>query len=112
MPSNAPLRLAVIGSGPAGCYLAQSILRARPAAEVTLFDRLPSPYGLVRYGVPADPQHTQPIIPPSQRPLPDSRATSKSEPKSASPSSARHSTRSCWHPVWPATALWTPRGAA
>lgn len=73
MPSNAPLRLAVIGSGPAGCYLAQSILRARPAAEVTLFDRLPSPYGLVRYGVAADHQHTKSIIRQFERLFADSR---------------------------------------
>ena len=56
-----PFRLAVIGSGPAGCYLAQSVLRAHPNTEVTLFDRLASPYGLVRYGVAADHQHTKAI---------------------------------------------------
>lgn len=61
MPSTATLQLAIIGSGPSGCYLAQSILRARPETEITIFDRLPSPYGLIRYGVAADHQHTKAI---------------------------------------------------
>jgi len=61
MPSGAPLRLAVVGSGPGGCFLAQAILRDVPDAEITVFDRLPSPYGLIRYGVAADHQHTKAI---------------------------------------------------
>jgi ferredoxin--NADP+ reductase len=61
MPSTKIFRLAVIGSGPAGCYLAQSVLRAAPDAEITIFDRLASPFGLVRYGVAADHQHTKAI---------------------------------------------------
>lgn len=55
------LRVAVIGSGPSGCYLTQSLLRGAPGAEITLFDRLPSPFGLIRYGVAADHQHTKRI---------------------------------------------------
>lgn len=58
---DVPLQFAVVGSGPAGCFLAQSILRALPDARLTVFDRLPSPYGLVRYGVAADHQHTKSI---------------------------------------------------
>ncbi|UOR02684.1 hypothetical protein MUN77_05065 [Leucobacter allii] len=54
-------QIAVVGSGPSGCYLAQAILRALPAAELTIFDRLVSPFGLVRYGVAADHQHTKAI---------------------------------------------------
>lgn len=61
MPSPTTPKIAVIGSGPAGCYLAQSLLRAVPGCEITLFDRLASPYGLVRYGVAADHQHTKAI---------------------------------------------------
>ncbi|MFC5337165.1 FAD-dependent oxidoreductase [Leucobacter denitrificans] len=61
MPSDLSPRLAVIGSGPAGCYFAQSVLRGAPKAEVTIFDRLASPFGLVRYGVAADHQHTKAI---------------------------------------------------
>ncbi len=50
-----PLRVAVIGSGPSGFYVVQSLLRdATFDIRVDLFDRLPSPYGLVRYGVAPD----------------------------------------------------------
>lgn len=58
---SAPRRIAIVGSGPSGCYLAQSLLRGSPGAEVTIFDRLASPYGLIRYGVAADHQHTKAI---------------------------------------------------
>ena len=51
------LRVAVIGAGPAGIYASDILLKeAEGAHEVTidLFDRLPAPYGLVRYGVAPD----------------------------------------------------------
>ena len=52
-----PLRVAVVGAGPAGFYAAEHLLR-RPdlVVEVDLFDRLPTPYGLVRAGVAPDHQ--------------------------------------------------------
>ena len=52
-----PLRVALIGAGPAGFYVAEHLLR-RPdlVVEVDLFDRLPTPYGLVRAGVAPDHQ--------------------------------------------------------
>ncbi|MBP1327377.1 ferredoxin--NADP+ reductase [Leucobacter exalbidus] len=53
--------VAIVGSGPAGCYFAQSLLRSVPESTVTLFDRLVSPFGLIRYGVAADHQHTKAI---------------------------------------------------
>lgn len=46
--------IAIVGSGPSGCYLAQALRKEWPQAEITLFDRLPVPYGLVRYGVAPD----------------------------------------------------------
>lgn len=46
--------IAIIGSGPSGCYIAQALRREWQDAEVTLIDRLPVPYGLVRYGVAPD----------------------------------------------------------
>lgn len=55
------LKVAVVGSGPSGCYLAQGLLRALSTATITIFDRLASPYGLIRYGVAADHQHTKAI---------------------------------------------------
>ncbi|MDT0610552.1 FAD-dependent oxidoreductase [Streptomyces lancefieldiae] len=48
------LRVAVVGSGPSGCYTAQSLVQLSPEAHVDVLDRLPCPYGLVRYGVAPD----------------------------------------------------------
>ncbi|MFF8032957.1 FAD-dependent oxidoreductase [Streptomyces sp. NPDC016626] len=48
------LRVAVIGSGPSGCYTAQSLVQQHPRVRVDVLDRLPCPYGLVRYGVAPD----------------------------------------------------------
>ncbi|GAB13279.1 putative ferredoxin--NADP(+) reductase [Arthrobacter globiformis NBRC 12137] len=53
--------LAIVGSGPAGCYLAQTLRRSLPDAEITIFERLASPFGLVRYGVAPDHQGTKSI---------------------------------------------------
>ncbi|WP_157983382.1 NAD(P)-binding protein, partial [Nocardiopsis sp. TNDT3] len=54
----APLRVAVIGSGPAGVYAADALTRQRRVpVRVDVMDRLPTPYGLVRYGV--APDHTK-----------------------------------------------------
>ncbi|MFN2469516.1 MAG: FAD-dependent oxidoreductase [Gaiellaceae bacterium] len=49
-----PLRVAVVGSGPAGFYAASALLTADPPAEVDMYDRLPTPWGLVRLGVAPD----------------------------------------------------------
>ncbi|MEU0971345.1 FAD-dependent oxidoreductase [Streptomyces sp. NPDC005917] len=48
------LRVAVVGSGPSGCYTAQSLVQLDPTVVVDVLDRLPCPYGLVRYGVAPD----------------------------------------------------------
>ncbi|MGW0337513.1 FAD-dependent oxidoreductase [Streptomyces sp. NPDC003011] len=48
------LRVAVVGSGPSGCYTAQSLVQLDPEVLVDVLDRLPCPYGLVRYGVAPD----------------------------------------------------------
>src|SRR6187549_1714968 len=53
--SAAPLRVAVVGSGPAGFYAAGALLASDdPPVEVDLLDRLPTPWGLVRLGVAPD----------------------------------------------------------
>ncbi|MFJ9737131.1 FAD-dependent oxidoreductase [Streptomyces sp. NPDC101166] len=49
------LRVAVVGSGPSGVYTAQSLVQMDQEVLVDVLDRLPCPYGLVRYGV--DPDH-------------------------------------------------------
>jgi ferredoxin--NADP+ reductase len=52
---SASLRVAVVGSGPAGFYTADALLKsADPAVAVDLLDRLPTPWGLVRLGVAPD----------------------------------------------------------
>src|SRR5687767_10900857 len=53
-PGN-PLRVAIVGSGPAGFYAAEHLLKHEDhVIEVDMFDRLPTPYGLVRAGVAPD----------------------------------------------------------
>jgi len=52
---DAKLRVAIIGSGPAGSYAAAHLLRhSAPELHVDLFERLPTPWGLVRAGVAPD----------------------------------------------------------
>jgi ferredoxin/flavodoxin---NADP+ reductase len=57
MPGGAedPLRVAIIGSGPSGFYAAGNLLKAKDIeVSVDVFDRLPTPWGLVRGGVAPD----------------------------------------------------------
>lgn len=52
-----PLRIAIIGAGPSGFYAADHLLKQSDlVVEVDMFDRLPTPYGLVRGGVAPDHQ--------------------------------------------------------
>ena len=52
---ESPLRVAIVGAGPSGFYAAEHILKDGDLhAQVDLFDRLPTPYGLVRGGVAPD----------------------------------------------------------
>jgi ferredoxin--NADP+ reductase len=48
------LRVAIVGSGPSGFYAAEQLQKKVPAVEIDMFDRLPTPYGLVRGGVAPD----------------------------------------------------------
>lgn len=60
MTEQRPLRVAVIGSGPAGVYAADLLTKAEDVAEgrvqvsIDIFDRYPAPFGLIRYGVAPD----------------------------------------------------------
>jgi adrenodoxin-NADP+ reductase len=49
-----PLRLAIIGSGPAGFYTAHRLMKQVQDAVVDMYEKLPVPYGLVRFGVAPD----------------------------------------------------------
>ena len=60
-------RIAIVGAGPAGCYTAQALRKALPEAELSVIDRLPAPYGLVRYGVAPDHQGTKSVTRQFQR---------------------------------------------
>jgi ferredoxin--NADP+ reductase len=51
---SGPLRVAVVGSGPAGFYAAGALLDAEVPFEVDMIERLPTPWGLVRLGVAPD----------------------------------------------------------
>ena len=52
--SAAPLRVAIVGAGPSGFYAAEHLLKQDRPVAVDLFDRLPTPFGLVRGGVAPD----------------------------------------------------------
>jgi len=58
------MRLAIVGAGPAGIYAADLMIKAERDFEVSidLFDLLPAPYGLVRYGVAPDHPRIKGII--------------------------------------------------
>jgi len=60
---NRPLRVAIVGSGPSGFYAAEALLKQKDVAlSVDMFDRLPTPYGLVRGGVAPDHQKIKAVI--------------------------------------------------
>lgn len=57
-----PVRAAIIGSGPSAFYAAEALIRSEPVVLVDMFERLPSPFGLVRSGVAPDhPKLKEPI---------------------------------------------------
>ncbi|MBB2940785.1 ferredoxin--NADP+ reductase [Actinoplanes lutulentus] len=57
-----PLRVAVIGAGPAGIYAADHLIKASETVTVDIFDKLPTPYGLIRYGVAPDHPRIKEIV--------------------------------------------------
>jgi ferredoxin--NADP+ reductase len=61
LPEDRPrLRVAVVGTGPAACYAVAQLVEVR-GVEVSVFERLPTPFGLVRAGVAPDHQQTKSI---------------------------------------------------
>jgi ferredoxin--NADP+ reductase len=54
MSNDRPLRVAVVGSGPAGFYAAEALFASGVPVEVDMYEALPAPFGLVRYGVAPD----------------------------------------------------------
>ena len=49
-----PARVAIVGSGPSGFYAADALIKAEQAVTIDMYDRLPTPFGLVRGGVAPD----------------------------------------------------------
>lgn len=60
MSSKSP-HIGIVGAGPSGCYLTDALGRRLPGARIDVFDRLPTPFGLVRGGVAPDHQGTKNI---------------------------------------------------
>lgn len=54
-------QIAIVGSGPSGCYIADMLAKKVDNSQVDIFDRLPTPFGLVRAGVAPDHQGTKNI---------------------------------------------------
>ncbi len=58
-----PLRVAIVGAGPTGFYAADALLKEKDiVVAVDMYDRLPTPYGLVRFGVAPDHQKIKSVI--------------------------------------------------
>lgn len=53
-PPRKKIQIAIIGSGPSGCFVATALTKQRPWIHVDIFERLPVPFGLSRYGVSPD----------------------------------------------------------
>jgi ferredoxin/flavodoxin---NADP+ reductase len=62
-------RIAVIGAGPSGLYAAAALLASKEPVDVEVLDRLPAPYGLVRYGVAPDHVKMKSVIRVLQKPF-------------------------------------------
>ena len=56
------LSVAIVGSGPAGFYTADSLLKADSECRIDIIDRLPTPYGLIRFGVAPDHEKTKNVM--------------------------------------------------
>ncbi|KAF3457909.1 hypothetical protein FNV43_RR02570 [Rhamnella rubrinervis] len=61
IPSH-PLRVCIVGSGPAGFFTAEKMLKTHQEVHVDIIDRLPTPFGLVRFGVAPDHPETKNVI--------------------------------------------------
>ena len=62
MTFDRPLRVAIVGAGPAGAYAADILTKAEIPTSIDIIERLPAPFGLVRYGVAPDHPRIKQII--------------------------------------------------
>lgn len=73
---STPMRVAVVGAGPAGMYVADALVYQKDVpVEVDVFDRLPTPFGLLRYGVAPDHLKMKSLSRALQRTLDDDRVS-------------------------------------
>jgi len=61
-PLDRPVRVAIVGAGPAGVYVADVLMKSSTDVSIDLFERQPAPYGLIRYGVAPDHPRIKGII--------------------------------------------------
>lgn len=62
MSDNRPLRVAVIGSGPAGIYASDALMKSGKDVSIDLYEKMAAPFGLIRYGVAPDHPRIKGII--------------------------------------------------
>ena len=73
---STPMRVAVVGAGPAGMYVADALVYQKDVpVQVDVFDRLPTPFGLLRYGVAPDHLKMKSLSRALQRTLDDDRVS-------------------------------------
>jgi ferredoxin--NADP+ reductase len=61
------LSVAIVGAGPAGFYTADALLKQDEGHRIDIVERLPTPYGLIRFGVAPDHQTTKRVVRQFQR---------------------------------------------
>ena len=57
-----PVSVAIVGAGPGGFYSAEALAKTELDVEIDIIERLPAPFGLIRYGVAPDHQTTKNVI--------------------------------------------------
>ncbi|MET8775094.1 FAD-dependent oxidoreductase [Nocardia sp. NPDC004654] len=62
MSAARPLRIAIVGAGPAGIYAADALMKSDADVSIDLYERMPAPFGLIRYGVAPDHPRIKGII--------------------------------------------------
>uniref|UniRef100_A0A0G4EYD7 NADPH:adrenodoxin oxidoreductase, mitochondrial n=1 Tax=Chromera velia CCMP2878 TaxID=1169474 RepID=A0A0G4EYD7_9ALVE len=60
--SPASQRVCIVGSGPSGFYSAKYLMKSHPGVKVDMIERLPTPFGLVRFGVAPDHPEVKSVI--------------------------------------------------
>lgn len=62
MTATGARHVAIVGSGPSGLYAADALIRAEPDLVIDIYERLPTPFGLIRSGVAPDHPGTKAVV--------------------------------------------------